>query len=441
MKKILLILGLLFFILSTNVLAYDLGDYPSPFMDDLANSIVSVGDSSPASDVVAAVDIQNSISDQLKVEIAAEVMKDRNKNIISIGNPCNNHLATLISDETECHFNLEPNQATIRSYEFNNFVHILVIGYSDLDTRRAAKVLAKYQDYGLKGNEVCILGSFREPQVIEGICDDIGEIVPVIPIEGFSPEECQDSDGGKNYHEKGLVTWANKNEKTELDDCCMESAPTGCSDSGPLLMERFCTGKYSSSFEVYSCPEGCVVGACKKITVKCGDGICHKKYNENNPRHSNYCPADCGVQTTGCGDGICDETKGEDSNNCPSDCDAVVNTCENGQKLDFECPDGIFVSWCSCLNNEWRCVNSPQTLCKTERICEGCLDENNVCIPISTRTETQYCDMDHSFKNQKSEDMNCINNYECSTNICVNNKCISSSFIQKIIDWFKNLFG
>ena len=94
----------------------------------------------------------------------------------------------------------------------------------------------------------------------------------------------------------------------------------------------------------------------------------------------------------------------------------------------------------SCQNSyECSSNNCKAGLCA--QICEGCLDENNVCIPISTRTGTQYCDIDYDFKNQKSEEMTCNNNYECSANLCVNNKCISPSFIQKIIDWFSKLFG
>ncbi len=94
--------------------------------------------------------------------------------------------------------------------------------------------------------------------------------------------------------------------------------------------------------------------------------------------------------------------------------------CEN----NFECDTNI------CENNQ------------CGKYCEGCKDENNKCIPFSTRLgDGTYCDVDKSMKPQKSEDESCNNNYECSTNVCVNNKCISQNVIQKVINWFKRLFG
>ena len=97
--------------------------------------------------------------------------------------------------------------------------------------------------------------------------------------------------------------------------------------------------------------------------------------------------------------------------------------------------------------NKDKCQNSYE--CETNNcksgscapICEGCLNEDKACVPVGTRTSTQYCNSDYSFKNQNSEESSCNNNYECSSNLCVNNECISPSFIQKIIDWFKKLFG
>ena len=52
-----------------------------------------------------------------------------------------------------------------------------------------------------------------------------------------------------------------------------------------------------------------------------------------------------------------------------------------------------------------------------------------------------YCGITNDFVKQKEEQTSCQNNYECSSNVCVNNQCISQNLIQKIINFFRNLFG
>lgn len=73
-------------------------------------------------------------------------------------------------------------------------------------------------------------------------------------------------------------------------------------------------------------------------------------------------------------------------------------------------------------------------------ICNGCILENK-CAPFGYRKEGEYCDIGGEFKEQKSSEGSCDNSYECSTNVCVNSKCISPNLIQKIINWFARLFG
>jgi hypothetical protein len=75
-----------------------------------------------------------------------------------------------------------------------------------------------------------------------------------------------------------------------------------------------------------------------------------------------------------------------------------------------------------------------------EIICVGCVKEDK-CFPISYRTDTQYCSGDEVFILQKESDATCNNNFECSTNLCIDNECVSSGFWKKILRFFKNLFG
>ncbi len=72
--------------------------------------------------------------------------------------------------------------------------------------------------------------------------------------------------------------------------------------------------------------------------------------------------------------------------------------------------------------------------------CDGCMSDEK-CIPYGVRIKGRFCDLDNEIKEQKSKEESCSNNYECVSNVCVNSKCIEASFIQKIINWFKWLFG
>jgi thiol-disulfide isomerase/thioredoxin len=82
-----------------------------------------------------------------------------------------------------------------------------------------------------------------------------------------------------------------------------------------------------------------------------------------------------------------------------------------------------------------KCEEEPILICKDSCPLDG------KCYPFGFRKEGKYCSDEGTFKEQLKEDAACENNFECSTNVCVDGKCISSGFIQKIISWFKTLFG
>ncbi|MEK6910659.1 MAG: hypothetical protein AABW82_02695 [Nanoarchaeota archaeon] len=70
----------------------------------------------------------------------------------------------------------------------------------------------------------------------------------------------------------------------------------------------------------------------------------------------------------------------------------------------------------------------------------GCLLDN-ICYPIGYKTDTKYCVPQGTFDSLKESNAVCNNSFECSSNICLNNKCADQGFIQKIIDFFNKLFG
>jgi len=39
--------------------------------------------------------------------------------------------------------------------------------------------------------------------------------------------------------------------------------------------------------------------------------------------------------------------------------------CKEGETKKYQCPDGTFVNWCSCYNEKWVCIISPEIACPT----------------------------------------------------------------------------
>ena len=86
----------------------------------------------------------------------------RNNNVIVVGGPCVNSVAAelLNSPADNCAEGFTAGRATVRLFEQNNRVAMLVAGYSAADTTRAAQAVARYRDYNnFRGREVEISGT------------------------------------------------------------------------------------------------------------------------------------------------------------------------------------------------------------------------------------------------------------------------------------------
>ncbi len=116
---------------------------------------------------------------------------------------------------------------------------------------------------------------------------------------------------------------------------------------------------------------------------------------------------------------------------CPEKCRCDENgeiiecsedVCKEGETL---CPDGKCREKCDIIVEECRF---------------GCLYEGK-CFPIGVRSEGMYCSTDLIMTSQLKEEQECNNNFECQSNLCLNDECISKNLIQKILDFFKKWFG
>jgi hypothetical protein len=72
--------------------------------------------------------------------------------------------------------------------------------------------------------------------------------------------------------------------------------------------------------------------------------------------------------------------------------------------------------------------------------CNGCLI-NKTCYSLGHRMDGKFCGNNLSLIQQLNESSSCQNNFECESNVCISGECISTSFIQKVITWFKTIFS
>jgi len=86
----------------------------------------------------------------------------------------------------------------------------------------------------------------------------------------------------------------------------------------------------------------------------------------------------------------------------------------------------------------YECVQSNSAATTS---CElGCSLSNGRCVQVGYRQSVKYCSPNGDFVNQIVDDAVCDNNFECTSNFCVERKCISGTLIQKILSWFSDLF-
>lgn len=265
-----------------------------------------------------------------------------------------------------------------------------------------------------------------------------------------------------------------------------------------------CEGGYVSGYDendcpVYKCPS-CNEGDVREYTCPDGKEVdwCHCSGGAwvcvNSPENS------CQSQT--CSVALCEDaspyfTGNYDEYNCPI-YKCPGRSCNPDEIIVYNCPDGSSVTSCKCDDGRWACIANADWLCPTQACPEGCIcNENTVtcsysengtlateasagggrvstcpagclctedqivceqnltskgkcaigcelnetCVLPGIRTSDKYCDIDSEWKLQKVNEEFCNNNFECETNVCIDGKCITHNFIERILEWLRNLFG
>ncbi len=255
----------------------DLARYPQWFVTNGAftdSVIVAEG----SVDALAAVDIganmhydNNGVPTRVTIpvmstktpdEVTAEVAQNL-KHFIMIGHITDRdrglHTNKHITMPASINDMLKPGESTLKLTQNGDKVTVTVLGGSEADVRLAAQVIADYkagqfQNQNLRaqqwtGREVCIKGTtLTDAQITSGPC--------TTP----AAQQCTDTDGGKNYFTKGSATGLqpeNLQLGTSVDVCrdanTLDEAYCGFSTTRNLPVRQV---------EVYTCPNGCLDGAC-----------------------------------------------------------------------------------------------------------------------------------------------------------------------------------
>ncbi|MBW3001996.1 hypothetical protein KY338_02420 [Candidatus Woesearchaeota archaeon] len=414
----------------------DLSNYPDLFINGKSlNTDFVVGDQAPADDVIAAIDISVSfqkygVSKTGGARLASEI-SNYNRNIISIGRPCDNAVTAQIlrtngiSDyDSDCSYDLRPGQAVVYLFDYNGYAHMLVFGYSRLETRQAARALTFQKMKGRK-------------QLLE-----FGEGMPVPETTATEQETCWTAveqfkrEMIEEYDSKGLPIPEDIMKKYEEMHARCAGARTA-----PQTYDR-CISEYESkareqqiTWQNY--PEADRI---RKEGLK----VCGEKFGMPIPGPSR--PA-------------------EEIAECMKEIEKFKRELvEKYDNKGIPIPEDLMKKY-----NEMRirCTNeiitpertAPPVIEDRKEDCPGCR-KNGACMQIGIRflegDAPVYCDIDHAFKPQKQNSEVCMNNYECLSNTCSDGVCQSmgeqikgiqkelaeqKGILEKIMGFFKRIFG
>jgi hypothetical protein len=231
---------------------------------------------------------------------------------------------------------------------------------------------------------------------------------------------CTDSDGGYSPNVKGTVTYKNaEGVQSSVTDSCI----------GNTVMEAVCDyNGYAYNGKTANCANNCSNGACVNIAS------INKTCTDSDGGMNYYVK------------GTTTDSLGTALDTCSSDSKILTEyKCSGNDKMSVtyvcpnSCSNGVCVNPTSTNQTTQSNITSPIAVNNTLVCISGCLYKDK-CLPYGYRTGTKYCNIDNSLTEQNSSGA-CENSFECVSNLCTNGKCISPSFLQKIINFFKNLFG
>ena len=266
---------------------------------------------------------------------------------------------------------------------------------------------------------------------------------------------CEDTESGKDYNKGGMVSHG------EAGTPPSSMTPDKCIDSN-TLKEVYCENGYYAE-ETINCSDGCL-----KSTTEYG--VVHGIYFYNTGCNPLTSLTSCIEEWTCTSWSTCPNNQQTrtciDSNNCGTTDNKpkITKSCDETCVEDWSC-----ISWSSCTNEQQirtctdsnNCgttINKPiiQESCTIQgeddesiedgsegglyTSCSGCLLDDK-CYAFGYRKSGKYCSDESNFVSYKDKKESCSNNFECKSNVCVNDECVSGNLMRRILNWFRRVFG
>ena len=271
------------------------------------------------------------------------------------------------------------------------------------------KITCKFEDS--KKEQKCYLaGSFNDADVGTKFCKaDVSSGVCVISYTSYKDEKVtwKSSCGSYQY------TTQDGNDETISFKCAEgETTTTQIQNKG---------FKYS----YWQCYDG--------FENKAGDGNSCYASDNFNMKAKDDCEGHCSSESGKCGVnsfGVSGECYTAESETIP-DCSLLdcVNPYYDREKKQCECGST------NSTTTDTEIFSNDVLICKDSCALDG------KCYPFGYIKNGKFCNDDSSFTLQLKAESSCENNFECDSNLCIGNQCVSAGLWQKIMNWFKNLFG
>src|SRR3989338_7060131 len=315
--------------------------------------------------------------------------------------------------------------------------------YQQAHTFGFRSVFADSKDQRIRtgGKDACLSSN----QVVEHYCDSDGFIQTTYLDcrAGCSNGACI-----KGEDIKEQITCIFKGAKTE-QECytadivkakCkgMESCITGLSaPKGEKITWKSSCGGYQYTIQD---------GDDETITFECATGETNATQVENNAFRNAYWQCYDGKESWQGGESSC-KPYGLWKKYASEFCNA---RCSSGRE---KCGVNSFSLSTSCYTDDTTMYNDttdataiiPTTSNNTQEesilVCKDSCPLDGKCYPFGYRKAGNFCADSGKFEPQFVADKTCDNNFECGSNICISGKCVDEGFAQKIINWFKRLFG
>lgn len=215
--------------------------------------------------------------------------------------------------------------------------------------------------------------------------------------------------------------------------------PEGCTCTEqaiacPACQENYAWNPKTGQCEsiVSTCPSGCV---CTANTMACQTGTTTTTtaVKEEDGYFIAYWQCNDGVEEKQ-SKGVCLSTrywKETAAKFCASHCDK-----------DGVCGIGSFSLVNDCVY-ESDTTTEPTVAEPDEEVamCKNSCPLEKKCYPFGYRKGGDYCADSGAFTAQLAGEEKCENSFECASNVCASGQCISQGLMNKIISWFRGLFG